>query len=162
MEKRKDPRKKLGQLSEEIAAKYLSFKNYEVIAKNFRWERGEGDIFCIAPSHHRRLGGIKFRTENSLVLVEVRSGMSDLAPYLESSIGYEKRKKLRLTFERFLGSKDFYEKAKSKFPKSVFEKRIEVLFVRGVHHLGESSDPSTFGLKDLEKVQITHFPLDEI
>ncbi len=72
--------KKLGDLAEKLAVKFLKRRGYEILAKKYRGAGGEIDIVA--------------REKGSLVFVEVRSksGLDFGLPY--ETINYEKRKRL--------------------------------------------------------------------
>jgi len=58
-----DHRRKLGDQGEELAARWLSDKGYQLIGRNIRMGRKEIDIIC--------------RTDSTIVFVEVKTGGSD-------------------------------------------------------------------------------------
>ncbi|MFH0772142.1 MAG: YraN family protein [Candidatus Omnitrophota bacterium] len=79
--------KKLGDLSEKLAAKFLKRRGYEILTKKYRGAGGEIDIVA--------------KEKGSLVFVEVRSksGSEFGLPY--ETINYEKRKRLEKTAVEF-------------------------------------------------------------
>jgi putative endonuclease len=85
--------KKLGELGEELAVRYLINKKYHILARNWRDRGGELDVVA-------RDGG-------TLVFVEVKTRTSDTFALPIDSVGFEKQRKLHRLAERFIARNDF-------------------------------------------------------
>lgn len=92
-----DNRKKLGNLSEDLAVSFLKKKGYKIIERNFRAHRlGEIDIVC------ERKGKIIFAE------VRAKSSRSFCSP--EESVGPIKKRKLVLMANFYLTAKKLWHK----------------------------------------------------
>jgi putative endonuclease len=97
-----DPRRRLGALGEELAARHLAARGFELLERNFRTRHGELDIVA---STHR-----------CLVFCEVKtrvSGRSDgpFGPF--ASIGRDKRRRLRAMAREWLAHRVAEPRARS-------------------------------------------------
>lgn len=77
----KRTKKQIGQMGEDIAAKYLQLHGYRIITRNYRCRYGEIDIIA--------------REDNCLVFIEVRSKTSDSFGTAQESVNYHKQTKIR-------------------------------------------------------------------
>ena len=90
--------KELGFLAENIAARYLEERGYEVIAKNYRKPWGEIDVIA--------------KVGDTVVFVEVKANRQEFAGDFnpEIRVDYQKAQKIRRTamlyLERELGNMD--------------------------------------------------------
>lgn len=90
-----DPRRTLGARGEELAARHLEARGYQVVERNFRTRHGELDVVA--------------RDARSLVFCEVKSrvvrsdaGASDvLGPF--AAIGHRKQRQVRSMAREWLG-----------------------------------------------------------
>lgn len=90
-----DPRRTLGARGEELAARHLEARGYQVVERNFRTRHGELDVVA--------------RDARSLVFCEVKSrvvrsdaGASDvLGPF--AAIGHRKQRQVRAMAREWLG-----------------------------------------------------------
>jgi len=73
-------RKQVGQRGEELAARWLTDKGYELIGRNVRLGRKEIDIIC--------------RTDSTVVFVEVKSGSSNRFGHPAFRVDRRKRQSL--------------------------------------------------------------------
>jgi putative endonuclease len=55
----------LGQAGEDIAANHLATKDYEIVARNYKWKQGEIDIIC---KQNGFLIIVEVKTRNSMAL----------------------------------------------------------------------------------------------
>jgi putative endonuclease len=94
-----------ARLGEEIAAKYLTKKGYQIIDRNFRKGYGEIDIVAI---HN-----------NVLVFIEVKTRTTGLYGGAIEAISYAKLKKLTKTCE-------YYKMLHSKLPQAL---RIDAILI---------------------------------
>jgi putative endonuclease len=78
-----------GRIAEEIAARYLLAKGYEILARNARFRSGELDIVA--------------RRDGEVVVVEVRSRRRGSLISPEASITATKRRRLTRAAEVWLG-----------------------------------------------------------
>lgn len=81
-------RMRMGQVSEELVARELVRRGYNLVARNFRTRRGELDIVA--------------RRASEMVVVEVRSRRNDRGGEALDSVQAGKRQKVRRTAEWFL------------------------------------------------------------
>lgn len=79
---------RVGRWGEQAAAEYLEKKGYQILARNFRAERGEVDLIA--------------RQENVLVFVEVKARSSNRYGYPEYSVSPKKRLHLLSAAERYI------------------------------------------------------------
>ncbi len=82
---RMDPHE-LGRKGEAAAADYLKRFGWEILERNWRWDRGEVDIVAHAAS----------TPENCVTFVEVKTRMArsdDEEPAPEAAVDYEKRRR---------------------------------------------------------------------
>lgn len=89
-------RKKIGDLGEKIAQKYLISKNYEILDVNYRTRYGEIDIVGQPENNSVVFFEIKTRT-----LSQNKFGLP------EESVNYFKQKKIAKTAELFLYERGF-------------------------------------------------------
>jgi putative endonuclease len=105
-------RRRIGKYGEELAQDYLMKKGYELVEKNFRYERAEVDLI--------------FKDENSkvLIFVEVKTRSSKSFGEPEESVTEMKQEKLVRSAEGFLMEHPEYDE---------YEKRFDVvaIYVRG-------------------------------
>jgi len=80
--------KKIGQAGEEAAAAFLQSKGYEIIARNFRAERGEIDIIC--------------KIEKVIVFVEVKTARTGQFGAPETWVTIAKQKQIGKVAAAFL------------------------------------------------------------
>ena len=82
--------KELGFLAENIAARYLEERGYEIIAKNYRKPWGEIDIIA--------------KTGDTVVFVEVKANREEFAGDFnpEIRVDYQKAQKIKRTAALFL------------------------------------------------------------
>jgi len=87
-------RSEIGQLGENIAARYLKKKRYKIFDRNFREKWGEIDIIAVSP-------------EKELVFIEVKT-VSGLSPSItaENQLTKSKLSKLQKTAELYANSQD--------------------------------------------------------
>lgn len=81
-------KKQLGDLSEQIAAAYLTEQGLEVITKNYRCPKGEIDLIL--------------KHDSCLIFVEVRSKTTSLKGLAEESLNYHKIQKLKAAASFYL------------------------------------------------------------
>ena len=90
-----DPRRRLGARGEELAARHLEARGYEVVERNFRTRYGELDVVA--------------RDARSLVFCEVKARIvrggadtpDELGPF--ASIGHRKQRQVRAMAREWLG-----------------------------------------------------------
>jgi putative endonuclease len=88
-----DPRRRLGAHGEELAARHLEARGYEIVERNFRTRYGELDVVA--------------RDERSLVFCEVKtrivrlSTREVLGPF--AAIGVRKQRQVRAMAREWLG-----------------------------------------------------------
>ena len=97
-----------GHQAESLGLKYLEQKGYQLIARNFRWKRGEADLIMAAP-------------DAAVALIEIRSS-TKASPWLRASITSRKVYHLQQTLDYFLRRYPFL---------SGSSRRIEVLWIEG-------------------------------
>ncbi|OGU59673.1 MAG: YraN family protein [Ignavibacteria bacterium RBG_13_36_8] len=85
-------KKQLGNLGEELAVKYLTKKGYEILERNYRYERGEIDIIA--------------KDKDILVFIEVKTRENLEYGYPEESVTKGKQKQIRKVAEAYLWEKD--------------------------------------------------------
>lgn len=83
-----DLRPIIGQTGEEYATKYLQFKGYKILFRNFRCRTGEIDIIATK--------------DEVLTFVEVKTRYSLTAGRPAESVTFTKQQKIRHTAEYFL------------------------------------------------------------
>src|SRR5690554_173368 len=81
-------KRKLGKYGEEKAVEYLEKKSYEILARNFRTNRGEIDIIA--------------RDRQFIVFIEVKLRRSLAYGYPQAAVDYRKQVKIRQLAEYFL------------------------------------------------------------
>ena len=84
--------KNIGQIGEDIAARLLSDKGYEIVERNYRYGHGEIDIIA--------------RDNEELVFVEVKTRKNLEYGEPEYSITVSKQKQIRKIAEAYLYEKD--------------------------------------------------------
>jgi putative endonuclease len=82
------PPHKLGKLGEEVAEKYLQKKNFRIVEKGYRLQRGEIDLVAY--------------DGNTLVFIEVKSRGPEALGFPEESVHSRKQKQLRKIAEGYL------------------------------------------------------------
>ena len=90
-------RKELAERGEELAAKILTDKGYEIIERNYRYGHGEIDIIAIDPK------------DKCTVFVEVKSRQNLEFGEPEYSITKNKQKQIRKRAELYLYDKEIRE-----------------------------------------------------
>ena len=83
--------KQVGNIGEDLAAKYLQSKRYEIIDRNYRWARGEIDIVA-------RIG-------DTLVFVEVKTARGDRFGSPETWVNQRKQSQIAQVAQRYLQEK---------------------------------------------------------
>jgi putative endonuclease len=78
----------LFHIGEDLAAKYLTGKGYEILCKNFRSEHGEIDLIARNNAH--------------LVFVEVKTRTKHSMKLALMNVAYSKQKKITLTAETYI------------------------------------------------------------
>lgn len=85
-------RKNIGNLGEEIAARFLQKKAYKIVQRNYRWARGEIDIIA--------------RHDNVLVFIEVKTARGNSFGPPENWVDQRKQKQIGLVAEKYLQEND--------------------------------------------------------
>ena len=86
----------LGKIGEELAADFLQVKGYNILDKNYRYEKGEIDL-------------VAFRMEPAeLVFVEVKSRSSEKWGYPEESVTEAKKQRIFKTADAYLYEKNMW------------------------------------------------------
>jgi putative endonuclease len=98
----------LGKYGEDVAKNYLEAKDYELIARNFRYERAEVDLI------------FKDEKEKVLMFVEVKTRRSKTFGEAEESVTEKKQHQLVKSAEGFLMEHPEYDE---------YEKRFDVVAV---------------------------------
>ena len=98
----------LGRQGEEIALRYLEKKGYELVAKNFRYERAEIDII------------VKDEIRKVLVFAEVKTRTSRLFGEAQESVVMRKQNQIIKSAQGFLMEHGEYAE---------YEKRCDVVAV---------------------------------
>ncbi len=81
-------RRSLGMAAEDAAAEYVQSKlEYVILARGFKWKRGEADLICLSK-------------QGAVVLVEVRAS-AKISPWLRQSIGPHKLRALKNTLAMY-------------------------------------------------------------
>jgi putative endonuclease len=101
-------RKKLGDLGEKIAEKFLKAKGFKIIKKNYRYERAETDLIVID------------ETNKLLVFVEVKTRRNKKFGEPEESVHFYKQEQLLKSSNGFLMNNIQYEE---------WEKRFDVISI---------------------------------
>ena len=81
-------RKNVGTLGEDIAAKFLQEKAYDIVQRNYRWARGEIDIIA--------------RQDNILVFVEVKTARGNSFGPPENWVDQRKQEQIGRVAEKYL------------------------------------------------------------
>ena len=81
-------RKSIGKTGEDIAAKFLREKTYEIVKRNYRWARGEIDIIA--------------KNDNVLVFVEVKTSRHNSFGPPENWVDRRKQKQIGIVAEKYL------------------------------------------------------------
>lgn len=84
--------KRIGKIGEDVAEKFLSASNYQIIKRNFHTRQGEIDIIGIDKS------------KNQLVFIEVKTRTTTRFGELNETISTKKRKALIQTALYFLNT----------------------------------------------------------
>ncbi len=82
----------LGKKGEELAVKHLLDKGYEILDRNWRFNRGEIDIIA--------------KTGNTLVIVEVKTRENDYAGPPQDAVSISKQRSIVRTANEYIVSKD--------------------------------------------------------
>jgi putative endonuclease len=98
-----DPRRAVGFQGEDLAAEYMRDKGWEVVARNYSLNAGEVDLIV------SRVGVVGYRTEKTLVFVEVKTKQNRRGPPPEASVDYEKRRRLTRLARLFLQQEEIRE-----------------------------------------------------
>lgn len=85
---------RLGAQGEDLAASYLTENGFQVLDRNYRFERNEVDIVCFDPDPETQAGEVVF------VEVKTRSGLGYGAP--SDAITEEKQRSIRTVAEAYL------------------------------------------------------------
>jgi putative endonuclease len=85
-----NPRQRLGQWGEQVAADYLAARGYAVLERNFRTRHGELDIVA--------------RREDALIFVEVKTRASSAYAFPEEAVTRRKQLHLLSAAEDYLES----------------------------------------------------------
>ena|SRR3990172_12118469 len=80
--------KDIGKAGEEQAANFLCNSGYEVVARNYRWARGEIDIVA--------------RQNDLLIFVEVKTATNNAFGNPETWVNERKQKQIGMVAERYL------------------------------------------------------------
>jgi len=138
--------KKLGDLGEKIAEKYLKNKGYKILEKNFRY-KNYGEIDIIAQKNKRKL--LIFLKPKHLTFVEVKtrkiSGNSSYRP--EDNITYFKKKQL-------IKLSKIYLSQNKKFLNIPYQ--IDVIAIEILQEIIESAHNQRIELRHIEQA-ITDF-----
>lgn len=95
-----DRRQKIGKLGEQLAKKYLSENNYNIIEKNYRCSYGEIDIITYDKNNNK----------NELVFTEVKTRSTKLFGNGIEAIDIKKQKHIYKTIEYYLHEKKIENK----------------------------------------------------
>jgi putative endonuclease len=87
--------KQVGNAGEELAAKYLQSKEYEIIDRNYRWARGEIDIVA--------------RAGDTLVFVEVKTARGASFGSPETWVSPRKRQQIAQVAQHYLQEKNIQD-----------------------------------------------------
>jgi putative endonuclease len=87
--------KDIGDRGEMLAAAYLEAKGYQVLEKNYRFERAEVDLVCFLPSEPYDRGG-------ELVFVEVKTRTGSGFGRPEEAVNREKQLNVMRAAEAYL------------------------------------------------------------
>ncbi len=109
-----------GKKGEEIAARYLQSRGYNIIKMNVRYKRGEIDIVA--------------REKNELVFVEVKSRSTRTFGWPEEGVTPRKRMRMRLSAGLFLSSHKEYQQCAYRFDIMALELDEEAQKARVVHY----------------------------
>ena len=98
-------RKLLGNLGEDLAARYLEDKGYQIIERNYYCRQGEIDLIVSRGiGQESKIAG----SESEIVFIEVKT-ISNLAfGAAEYRIDRRKQAKIRYTAREYLSSQDKY------------------------------------------------------
>ncbi len=100
--------KQVGNRGEDLAARYLQSKQYEIIDRNYRWARGEIDIIA--------------RIEDTLVFVEVKTARSAHFGSPQTWVNARKRMQIAQVAQRYLQEKNI-EEANCRFDVVAIQKQ---------------------------------------
>lgn len=103
----KDTRKQTGNDGENRAADFLVEKGYRIIERNFRYRRGEVDIFAM--------------TGETLVAVEVKALPNGNAEILAAELGKTKQKRIIETTKYFLSKHREYSNSLIRFDAVIID-----------------------------------------
>lgn len=84
--------KNLGDLGEQVAARFLASKQYEIVDRNYRWARGEIDIVA--------------QKNDTLIFVEVKTARKDTFGAPETWIDKRKQNQLAQVALHYLQEKE--------------------------------------------------------
>ncbi|MCL4360050.1 YraN family protein [Patescibacteria group bacterium] len=128
----------LGSRGEDIAADYLSKKQYRILARNFKARYGELDIIALAPSAPLRAARI-FRKPSSntvLVFVEVKTRIGRQYGFPEEAVTPRK-------LSEVIRTAGYYTALHPELPES---QRIDVIAIE------LSADYTVLALRHIENV----------
>lgn len=104
----KTDKRKMGDLGEEIACKFLKKNGYIILQRNYVCKSGEIDIVALETKRARRKqSGFSampkvFRDEDVIVFVEVKTRSSDEFGRPSEAVGSDKQKRYELLGRNFL------------------------------------------------------------
>ncbi|MBD3330001.1 YraN family protein [Candidatus Peregrinibacteria bacterium] len=81
----------LGRFGESIAEKYFKQKGYYLLAKNFKWLRGEIDLVFMPG-----------KSSNKIIFVEVKLRTDNIFGEAEEGFSYQKNMKLKISMIKFM------------------------------------------------------------
>lgn len=88
----------LGNLAEELAATFLEKKGYEILVKNFRYQRGEIDIIA--------------EFNNQIIIVEVKARGSDIFMEPQEAVTKTKIKSLVMVADFFMKDRNLNQEVR--------------------------------------------------
>ena len=90
-----------GLAAEKRACLFLQKKGFKLLARNYRWQRGEIDLIM--------------KKKDTIVFIEVRYRHYDTHGSAEESVSINKQKKIIATAKHYLLKNNLYEKANCRF-----------------------------------------------
>ena len=88
-------RKKIGLRGEDLACKWLTLKNYEILARNFRCRGGEIDVVA--------------QHEREIVFIEVKTRQNDRFGFPEEAVDNSKLLKIKKAAEVFIDKNNLFD-----------------------------------------------------
>tara|TARA_B110000879_G_scaffold29095_1_gene39759 strand:- start:97 stop:456 length:360 start_codon:yes stop_codon:yes gene_type:complete len=82
----------LGQLGEDLAAQYLTLKNFEILERNYKWGKAEIDLVC--------------KDDNLLVVVEVKTRQTDVYGQPFEAVTKSKQRQIIKVTNRYIQEND--------------------------------------------------------